>query len=156
YGAIEDEPSFPLTKISFEVIKERFRLIANYPQIAGVMGNAQTPLVQLPNIHFFSSMAWNPEYGNRSTKESLLDLSRRVYPDIAETLVEAWYQLSLRDAAKCRSVADTAEKLLGDKRLGRLGPVARLLFPDGETLIKDLVCTLRMHAFAIDGLKHLS
>jgi hypothetical protein len=156
YGAIEDEPSFPLTKISFEVIKERFRLIANYPQIAGVMGNAQTPLVQLPNIQFFSSMAWNPDYGKRSAKESLLDLSRRVYPDVAETLAEAWYQLSLSDAAKCRSVADTAEKLLGDKRLGRLGPVGRVLFPDGETLIKDLVCTLRMHAFAIDGLKHLS
>jgi hypothetical protein len=155
YGAIEGEPSFPLTKISFDLIKERFRLIAGYPEIAGVMGNAQTPLVQFPNIHFFSALCWNPENANRPAKEALLDLSRRIYPDSAEMIAEGWYQLSLNEPASCRSSAEALERQLAQKRLGRPGVVGKYLFPNGETLIQDLIPTLRMHAFALDALRQL-
>ena len=150
YGTIEHEPSPPLTQITYKVVRDRYKELEGYPTIAGMMGNAQTPLVQFPNIYFFHSMAWDPEYGKKPDREIIRNLAMKIYPEIAEDLTEGWYQLSQDNPAACRKAADRLDELRHSNRVGRPGVVGRYLFPDGLMLLRDLATTLRMHASALD------
>jgi hypothetical protein len=64
YGAIEEEPSSPYTALRFEAIRDSFKALSGFPNLKGVMGNAQTPLVQIPNIAFYERIAWDQGYAN--------------------------------------------------------------------------------------------
>ena len=155
YGTIEHEPSAPLTKIRFDVARERYRELARYPEIGGMMGNSQTPLLQLPNIYFFSQLGWDPDRAKTPDREVIRELALKMYPEAVEDLADGWYQLSRQDSEACRSAAARLEQRVQTKRLGRAGIVGQYFFPDGFLLLGDLATSLRMHGAAIDAVKLL-
>ena len=74
YEAIEFEPTPPASVLQFDhirrILKEEIRLA---PLTYGVMGNAQQPIMRLPNIYFFARGTWDPSYLDRSDDEVLRD-----------------------------------------------------------------------------------
>lgn len=95
YELIEFEPTPPGVSIQFDHIRRVFRqeegLIA---QARGLMGNAQQPVMALPNLFFFGRAARDRDYLERSDNEVLRDLADWLggEPDL---LVPAWDCLRL-------------------------------------------------------------
>ena len=61
-----------------------------HPELAGVMGNFQTPLLQFPHVHFYTSAMWNLDYCQQSERDVLLDVSRHLYPAHSELLADCY------------------------------------------------------------------
>lgn len=113
------------------------------------MGNAQTPLVQLPNIFFFAESAWHglpPSQPKDS--EVCARLAYLVAPEIAGDLAEGWLALKNPSAEETRLRANRLETVVREKQIGRLGALGRLYFPGVERLLLDLAAQLRVHAGA--------
>lgn len=95
YEAIEFEPSPPAATLQFDpirrILKEELRLA---PQAAGVMGNAQQPIMVLPNIYLFARGSWDPAYLNRTDQEVLRDFAGFLGGP-ADLLLPAWQCLTL-------------------------------------------------------------
>ena len=95
YEAIEFEPSIPQARLQFDIIRANFaQESSSAGQVRGVFGNAQQPVMVLPNIWFFAQAARNPAYRSASDERVLTDLAR-VLGGPAELLVPAWQCLSL-------------------------------------------------------------
>lgn len=95
YEAIEFEPSIPQAKLQFDLI--RANLAQENPlagKVRGVFGNAQQPVMVLPNIWFFAQAARNPAYRSTTDEQVLRDLAK-VLGGPAELLLPAWQCLSL-------------------------------------------------------------
>lgn len=149
YSIIEDEPSPPTTRLRFDEMYRQLSDAISTWGIRGAMGNAQTPLVQLPNIFFFAEMAWNglpPEEPPASEIVSLL--ARLIAPEIAEELADGWLALSDRNAGSafaCAAKLETMAKA-GAPRPGVLG---MCYFPGVERLVSDLALQVRTHGEAM-------
>jgi hypothetical protein len=79
YGVIEAEPSYPATNVAVDTLRAAFDThVAACPELAGVMGNVQTPLLQFPHVYFFTSAIWDLGYRQRTEPEVLRDLSLTV------------------------------------------------------------------------------
>ena len=90
YDIIELEPVAPAVFLQFDDIRRVLREEAPLLQKArGVMGNAQQPIMALPNLFFFARAAREPEYLTRSDEEILRDLATFLGGD-NEILVPAW------------------------------------------------------------------
>lgn len=146
YGAIEYEPSAPSTNVSLAPIRSAFEAVAPYPGVQGVMGNAQTPLLQLPRTYDFLATACNLEYRNRSDREVLFELANHLYPEQSDLIVEAYLALEETDAQKIETVLDHLRKALREGRMGRPGVLGRKLFPDRQEVAKNLVSQLKVRA----------
>ncbi len=90
YEIIEFEPTPPAVVIQFDdirrVINEESALIE---KARGVMGNAQQPIMALPNLYFFARVVREPEYSARSDDDVLRDFCELLGGD--ETLlIPAW------------------------------------------------------------------
>ena len=95
YEAIEFEPSIPQAKLQFDLI--RANLAEEGPSagtVRGVFGNAQQPVMVLPNIWFFAQAARNPAYRSASDEQILRDLATALGGP-AELLVPAWQCMTL-------------------------------------------------------------
>jgi hypothetical protein len=98
YEIIEYEPTPPAVVLQFDDIRRVLRQEA--PLLAksrGVMGNAQQPLLALPNLFFFARGTSDPAYLDRGDGEILRDLAQFLGGDSA-VLVPAWQCLQ-RDLA---------------------------------------------------------
>jgi hypothetical protein len=95
YEAIEFEPSIPQAKLQFDLIRanlaEEGRLAGT---VRGVFGNAQQPLMVLPNIWFFAQAARNPAYRSATDEQILRDLAEALGGP-ADLLVPAWQCMTL-------------------------------------------------------------
>ncbi len=95
YEAIEFEPCPPAAMLQFDairrILKEEMRLA---PKAAGVMGNAQQPIMVLPNLYLFARGSWDPAYLDRSDQEVLGDLAGFLGGP-TELLLPAWQCLTL-------------------------------------------------------------
>jgi hypothetical protein len=96
YGAVEHEPSPPMTVFQEHYIRESAR-VAKAGSLMGLMGNSQTPVVQLPDIYLLSRLAWNPD-DPASFDEILEDLSIQLDPKNPLVLADAWKALKGDDA----------------------------------------------------------
>lgn len=152
YGAIEGEPSRPGTQINFQVQRKCLDRVAGYPGLAGLMGNAQTPLLQFPHVSHFLNTAWSYNYRKRPARESLRDLAARVYPEHSELLDDCWMALASSDRAQAGSLSRRLERLIGKNRIGRPGILGRKLFPTQRQIAEDLAVQLKVRA----ALKDLS
>jgi hypothetical protein len=148
YGAIEPEPSNPFTHIKFAQLAETFARALEYPDLAGVMGNAQTPFAQLPNIFHFAECAWDPERAALTPHEMLHRLARFLFPAIEEELARGWLALTNAGSEQAFQSAETLERLLAEDRTGPTGPGGRFIFPDPKLIVRDLVLLLRIHGYA--------
>jgi len=166
YGALEGEPSTPLTRITPTTVLSPARAAAGAPRVRGVLGNTQTPLMQLPHHFLWASAAWNP-WDVPPIDVALAELGRCLFPTHATLLAEAWGLLAaepalpvsaklaaaaapgLADELLAGECADAAARLKHAMRtLGPPGPVGRALVPDPEHHVQDLVTMLELRELA--------
>lgn len=150
YGAVEHEPSLPFTMVVPEELTDALNVPERVGHIRGAMGNAQTPMVQLPNIYYFTRAAWNMNLRAADRETAMKELARLIYPEKVKLLAESWMSLGNPEAPKARQLADELEKLSGTRALGRPGPIGIKLFPDYGQVARDLAQQLRIHAVAVD------
>jgi hypothetical protein len=152
YALVEDEPSPPYTHIRFQRIQEALAALSNYGGIRGAMCNAQTPFVQLPNIHRFHRLAWGQSDLERSpgtAYDAVLDLAAVLFPERPEALAKAWSAIAENAGAdQLTAAADRLEMAMKHGSLGRSGVAARFLPDEGLMIARDLVAQLRVHAAA--------
>ena len=99
YEAIEFEPSEPAAVLQFDLIRQALKQESQFSSVAkGVFGNAQQPVMVLPNLYFFARGAANSDYLEKTDSEVLADFAREL-GDAEGVLIPAWscLKLSLRD-----------------------------------------------------------
>ena len=94
YEAIEFEPTPPARFCSSTPSAAISRTTPPAPRAYGVMGNAQQPIMALPDIYLFARGSWDPKYLDRSDEEVLRDLAGFLGGH-ADLLVPAWQCLVL-------------------------------------------------------------
>jgi hypothetical protein len=147
YGAIEAEPAYPATNVQIDSIRRTFNgPDAKFPGLIGVMGNVQTPLLQFPNLFYFTSVMHDSNYLNRSEKDVLLDVSRLLYPERKQLLADCYLALKETDSAKIETLAAQLAEVVEKDRFGRLGIFARKLFPDHRIVAASLLPQLKLQA----------
>lgn len=150
YGSIEDEPAPPTTRLRFDEIYFHLNNCISFWGGRNAMGNAQSPLAQLPNIFFFAQTTW---YGvppaERLESETIEPLAKQIAPDIAKDLAKGWLLLKGADVAEVLAQADRLDQIAAEGRVGEPGTVGRFFFPNISKLITDLALQLRVHAKAV-------
>lgn len=136
YGPIEPEPSMPMTRFDGAVA------YAGGAQRGprGVIGNAQTHCVQLPNTFAFARGA----LGMPLTDQDYVEFADRLIRDRGQLIARSWKALASADgemmlmmAAELRSAMDSSFEL---------GDLRGLVFGSGRRFIEDLVLQLELQA----------
>jgi len=136
YGAIEGEPSFPMTNFGGEGAYATGK--SSGPR--GIMGNAQTHCIQLPNTFAFARGA----QGLSCAESDYVHFANDLIPGQGEGIVAAWKALAGTDAAQMAG-AEPKLKMLADQSITP-GPLKGLLLGDPKRFINDLVMQLRLRA----------
>ncbi len=146
YGRIEAEPSFPLTNFKTSVEGRGYAYeVAKDLGPRGVMGNAQTHCVQLPNTFAFARGAT----GQTLTDADYEQFADDLIPGQGRTIFNAWQLLNSTDPAAMNKQADELAGL-ADAHL-KPGPLRGLLFNDPRRFVNDLAMMLRFIA-AVEAL----
>jgi hypothetical protein len=133
YGAIEGEPSFPFTLFGGD---RAYNAGKNGGQ-RGVMGNAQTHCVQLPNTFAFARGA----QGLPVETKDYIDFANQLIPGQGNLIVESWEALQGEDVNRMNKCVKQLASLKPD--LLKAGPLKGLLFGDPARFINDLILQLR-------------
>jgi hypothetical protein len=132
YEAIEYEPSIPGSNLQFADIRRMLRDEAKYAATAdGVFGNAQQPVMVLPNLYFFARAAADLAYLDTPDEEVLGDLAD-LLGGPRDLLVPAWRCLQL---PLDRLPADLPDRL----RKATLTGEAGRFIPGGERQYLDIL-----------------
>jgi hypothetical protein len=148
YGVTEGEPSFPLTRLNFDLIQRAFEYASDYKGVKGIMANVQTYQVQLPNLYYFMQLAWSSEKFETDESKILQSLAKLIYPVKAEMLAEGWSQLMRPGSGAALLTADRIDQEVRSGVLGRQGTVGEHIFPNASQVVRDLVPMLRIHGRA--------
>lgn len=141
YGRIEAEPSFPMTNFTGQSALEGGKA----PTARGVMGNAQTHCVQLPNIFAFARGAHG--------EVTLADEDYRMFadgliPGQSEIILKGWQAMVSADPVAITAVAAQLQLTAAQKPPG--GKLQGLLFHDPQRFLLDLVKMLRLRAAILE------
>ena len=136
YGAIEGEPSMPMTR--FDTAGAYAAGRNRGPR--GVMGNAQTHCVQLPNTFAFARGAT----GKPLARADLVAFAEQLIPGQGALIVAAWEHVESTDASASRALADRLEQL--SRSSLQPGVFNGLLFGDPQRFLVDLATMLRLRA----------
>jgi hypothetical protein len=136
YGRIEGEPSFPLTNFGGDSAYQGGKEATS----RGLMGNAQTHCLQLPNTFAFVRGAT----GRSLTHDDYLRFANDLIPGHGALIVDAWRGIAGTDVAKMRNLSQKLEAL-PDEALTP-GPLKGLLFGNPRRFVADLVMQLRVRA----------
>ncbi|MBN8850754.1 MAG: hypothetical protein BGO55_30375 [Sphingobacteriales bacterium 50-39] len=145
YGAIEDEPSFPLTLYG----GDRATKGGSSGGERGVIGNAQSHVVQLPNIFAFARAA----QGLSISKEDYIHFADDLIPGMGIKIVEGWEALQGQDPARMRKAAQELD--VATKKTLPVGKLAGLMFNNASRYLNDLFLQLNMAASLYDFRKSL-
>jgi hypothetical protein len=137
YGALEAEPSFPITNFGGDAAFKAGQLSAP----GGVVGNAQTHCMQLPNTFAF---ARGGEGKTLPSDADYVGFADQLIQGQGQRIVTGWKALAGTNATTMRAAAEQLDALTGD-RLTQ-GPLQGLLFGDPHRFITDLVMELRLKA----------
>ena len=140
YGRIEGEPSLPMTRFDVAGACEAGK--SKGPR--GVMGNAQTHCVQLPNTFAFARGAT----GKPIAREDFVRFAEDLIPGQGELIVQGWESLESGYTAAMRVAADRLDQLPRSRL--KAGPLKGLLFNNPQRFVADLVCMLRLKAAFLD------
>lgn len=140
YGRIEGEPSLPMTRFDVAGACEAGK--SKGPR--GVMGNAQTHCVQLPNTFAFARGAT----GKPIAREDFVRFAEDLIPGQGELIVQGWESLDSEYTAAMRVAADRLDQLPSSRL--KAGPLKGLLFNNPRRFVADLVCMLRLKAAFLD------
>ena len=142
YGTIEPEPGVPLTLFRFSSLRERIEYaVAN--GLDGYMAQAQTPIVQFPNIYYVMRCLWNPEFRHQSPEYCLKELASQLYPEYANDATLAWLAMMNGDLTAMHHARKALEDAL-KKSDGRVGAVGRFLFGDVQIVMDNLLALLEI------------
>ncbi len=136
YGRIEAEPSFPMTNFGGQSAYEG----GNAPTARGVMGNAQTCCVQLPNIFAFV----RGTTGKSLTDEDYCQFAEDLLPGHGALIVEGWKTVTGSDPVAMSTAAAKLERVAAGALEG--GRLKGLLFGDPQRFLLDLARMLRLRA----------
>ena len=153
YGAIEPEPSMPFTTVVPQVIHDVLDITEWADEVRGIMGNAQTPVWQLPNMYYFARASWDLSRRNDPREDAVAELARLIYPEHAELLTKCWLSVGSPDAPDAAKLADELQTIVERGELGRPGPVGWKLFPTFDQVARDLAIQLRIHGLAMNFCK---
>jgi hypothetical protein len=93
YEIIEFEPSQPAPILQFADIRRVMKQeLEQSPGVRGFFGNAQQPIMVLPNTYFFARCAMDPSYIHRTDNEVLTDFAQFLGGP-PELLIPAWSSL---------------------------------------------------------------
>lgn len=140
YGVIEGEPSFPMSNFGGNGAYEG----GKGALARGVMGNAQTHCVQLPNIFAFARGANNLPLADADYQQ----FADNLIPGHGATILTAWKLLPSDNPDAQRTMADKLERL--PSRQIKAGPLHGLLFNDPRRFLNDLAMMLRMKAARLE------
>ncbi len=140
YGRIEGEPSFPQTNFGGDGAWQA----GASPGPRGVMGNAQTHCVQLPNTFAFARGA----QGLPVAEADYVAFADELLTGQGAVIVAAWSALAGDDAEAMRRRADELAAL-PDEALAP-GPLGGLLFGNPRRFVTDLVMMLRLRAAFVE------
>jgi hypothetical protein len=143
YGEIEGEPSFPLTNFG----GDGAHAAGAHAGPRGVMGNAQTHCVQLPNIFAFARGA----AGKPVAEADYVEFANDLISGQGRGIVDAWKALAGEDAPVMRAQAVIIREAAAQKLT--TGRLRGLLFGDPARFMNDLVMQLEMKAAYQDFLR---
>lgn len=146
YGAIEDEPSYPATNLSAQDVRQVFDILLSYPNIAGVMGNTQTPLLQFPNIYHFTTSSWDLDYRSRTQAEVLTELASHLFPEKSALIAGCFAALSETDLATLDALVSELDSAISSNALGVPGVLGRKVFPTPQFVLQALLMQLRLQS----------
>jgi hypothetical protein len=136
YGQIEGEPSFPMTNFGGDGAYKGGQNATK----RGLMGNAQTHCVQLPNTFAFARGAT----GQSLTTDDYVRFADDLIPGQGRLIVRAWQATAGQDAAAMRAIAGELDALRNEQLVP--GRLVGLLFGSPRRFITDLVMQLRVRA----------
>lgn len=136
YGRIEAEPSYPMTNFGGTAAEEG----GAAPGPRGVMGNAQTHCVQLPNIFAFA----RGSQGLPVTDRDYLAFAEELVPGCGQAILAGWQARNSSDADAVEGAA-AALRALAIRRPAA-GPLKGLIFHNGTRFLLDLVHMLEQQA----------
>jgi hypothetical protein len=136
YGRIEGEPSFPLTNFGGDHAYQG----GQDATARGLMGNAQTPCVQLPNTFAFARGAT----GQSLMHQDYVQFADDLIPGQGEVIVQAWQTMAGTDPAAMRDLAARVEGVPEEQLTP--GRLKGLLFGSPRRFLQDLVRQLRVRA----------
>lgn len=136
YGAIEGEPSFPLTIFG----GDRAYSGGQKQGQRGVFGNVQSHCLQLPNTFALARGA----QGLPAEKDDYIAFADQLITGQGATIVEAWEALQGSDSKRMDKAAAALAKLR--KTTFQTGTLKGLLFGDGTRFIDDLAAQLHVRS----------
>jgi len=144
YGAVEGEPTFPLTnwhpKAMDRAINHAYPGDRRERFPRGRMGNAQTHCLQLPHTYLFAHLA----QGGSVETADLEQFAGELLPDCAGAIARAWSMLETGDADAQQALAGALEDEA--RREQRTGRLRGLLFGNPTRFLTDLAMNLRVRA----------
>jgi len=146
YGLIEGEPTFPLTNVHPQRIREGLAPYVSAPHLypRGVIANSQTHCLQLPGAYYFSHFA----RGGGADDTNLAGFADEVLPGSGESVARAWEAISSGEPERLREAADG---LTGQFDRSRpIGPLSGFLFGDPNRFIADLVWNLTIRCKLVE------
>jgi hypothetical protein len=132
FGAIEGEPTFPITNFGSDIAWKA----ANEPAPRGVMGNAQSHCLQVPYTFAFARGDQNLPI----EKDDYTQLAEEMITDQGETIYAGWSALGGSDPQAMRDASRALAAI--DKSTLKPGRLKGLLFGDAGRYIDDLVFQL--------------
>jgi hypothetical protein len=144
YGLIEAEPSFPLTNYTPESIAQGLEFYQPDRMRLGVMANAQSHILQLPNTYFFAHLA----QGGTLENLDIVGFAEGLMPGWGTVLAEAWQALGSNDTTRMRQAEGDLDR--HDQPATLDGRYAGLLFGDPQRYLADVRLQLRFRADAGD------
>ena len=136
YGRIEGEPSLPMTRFDTAGAWDAGK--SKGPR--GVMGNAQTHCVQLPNTFAFARGAT----GQPIQRQDFVRFAEDLIPGQGELIVQSWEGLESGNTTTMLALVARLEKL--PRSALKAGPLKGLLFNNPRRFVVDLAHMLRLKA----------
>ncbi|MGQ9649199.1 MAG: hypothetical protein ACUVXJ_03740 [Phycisphaerae bacterium] len=115
--------------------------------LQAAQGNAQTPLVQLPNIVAYSMVLWGEDPAD-PVDGAIPRLARGLVCRDVNTVVEGWMSLMRGDAEESRPLAERIRTLAADETAR--GWLASIIGNWRHRILEDLAFMLDIHAGAME------
>jgi hypothetical protein len=144
YGAIEGEPSFPLTNYTPAHVKGAFERYPAGTFPRGVMANAQTHCLQLPHTYLFSRYAQD----GPACAVDLPGFAEGLLTGLGDRINAAWEAIGGDSASQQRQAARLIRKEIG--KTHTTGRYAGMLFGDPDRFLLDLAMNLEVRASLAD------
>jgi hypothetical protein len=144
YNTIEAEPSYPGANPGLAEVNRVFEGLDAYPELAGMMGNTQCPILQLPRIYQYLQCEWDPDRCRRPEAEVLREATCLLYPEHSELIAQCYEALPVNEVARLESLVEQLGSLLETDGLGKPGLIGRKLFPTPDIAAEALLMQLRL------------